>query len=143
MKILIVDDELVSRKKMEKILQHYGVCHAVDNGRAAIDAYTQALMNREPFDLVTLDVSMPDMGGTEVLSTIRIYERNNSIPKEKRVKILMVTSHADHETVITSIAAGCDDYIKKPFSLVHVFQKLTKMGLDAPVETSLILRDDG
>ena len=143
MKILIVDDELVSRKKMKKILQHYGACHAIDNGRAAIDAYTEALLTREPFDLITLDVSMPDMGGTGGLSNIRKYERNNAIPKEKRAKILMVSSHADHETVVASIESGCDDYIKKSFPLVHVFQKLTKMGLDTSVEASLILRDDG
>ena len=133
MKILIVDDELVSRKKMEKIMQHYGACHAVDNGKAAIDAYTEALLTQDPFDLITLDVSMPDMGGTEVLLTIRIYERKNAIPKEKRAKILMVTAHSDHETVMASIEAGCDDYIKKPFSLAHVTQKLAKMGLDISV----------
>lgn len=133
MKILIVDDELVSRKKMEKILQHYGACHAVDNGKTAIDTYTDALLAREPFDLITLDVSMPGMGGTDVLLTIRIYERKNAIPKERQVKILMVTSHADHDTVIASIEAGCNDYIKKPFSLAQVTQKLANMGLDISV----------
>ncbi|WP_319405652.1 response regulator [uncultured Desulfosarcina sp.] len=132
MKMLVVDDELVSRKKMEKILQHYGVCHAVDSGKAAIEAYTQALLIREPFDLITLDVSMPGMGGTEVLLMIRILERKNSIPKDKQVKILMVTSHADQETVMASIEAGCDDYIKKPFSLERVTRKLNKIGLTTP-----------
>ncbi|MCB2149311.1 MAG: response regulator [Deltaproteobacteria bacterium] len=128
MKMLVVDDELVSRKKMEKILQHYGVCQAVDSGKAAIEAYTQALLTQEPFDLITLDVSMPDMGGTEVLLMIRILERKNSVPKERQVKILMVTSHADQETVMASIEAGCNDYIKKPFSMERVTQKLNKIG---------------
>jgi two-component system chemotaxis response regulator CheY len=129
MKILIVDDELVSRKKMEKVMLRYGECDAVDNGRAAIEAYTDALMTPAPYDLITLDVSMPGMGGTEVLLTIRIYERKKSIPKDKQARILMVTSHSDHETVIASIEAGCDDYIKKPFTLERVTQKLKKMGL--------------
>ena len=131
MKILIVDDELVSRKKMEKIMQHYGSCHAVESGTAAIKAYTEALLGQEQFGLVTLDVSMPDISGPEVLAMIRTVERKNAIPEQERAKILMVTSHSDQTTVMASIAAGCDDYIKKPFTLELVTQKLNGMGLDA------------
>lgn len=134
MKILIVDDEQVSRKKMERIMRHYGDCHTVDNGTAAIKAYTEALLTREHFGLITLDVSMPDMGGTEVLTMIRTVERKNAIPEQEQVKILMVTSHADHETVVASIQGGCNDFILKPFSLARVTQKLNKMGLFTGLE---------
>ena len=136
MKVLVVDDELVSRKKMEKIMQAYGACQAVDSGTAAIKAYTEALLANEHFGLITLDVSMPDMPGTQVLSTIRAVERNNDIPKEARAKVLMVTAHADQATVLASIEAGCDDYIKKPFSLQTVSQKLCQMGLTTSLETT-------
>ena len=129
MKVLIVDDELVSRKKMEKIMQRYGDCVAVDSGTAAIKAYTESLLAKEYYGLITLDVSMPDMEGTEVLATIRMLERNNAIVDKERAKILMVTSHGDHETVVASIKGGCDDYIKKPFTLERVTQKLDQMGL--------------
>lgn len=132
MKILIVDDELVSRKKMEKIMQHYGTCHVVESGVAAIKAYTEALLTQEPFGLITLDVSMPDMNGQDVLSTVRSVERKNAIPKQNQVKVLMVTSHSDHATVMASIEAGCDDYIKKPFIPKLVNQKLKQMGLTVP-----------
>jgi two-component system, chemotaxis family, chemotaxis protein CheY len=129
MKILVVDDELVSRKKMERIIRRYGDCQAVASGSEAIQAYTEALAAGKPFGLITLDISMPDMEGTQVLSTIRRVERHNAIAKADRVKILMVTSHADHETVMTSIQSGCDDYIKKPFSLERVTRKLEEMGV--------------
>jgi len=130
MKILIVDDELVSRKKMEKIMQRFGSCQCVDSGMEAIKAYTEALIGQEPFGLVTLDVSMPDMGGTEALVMIRSVERKNAIPKDARAKILIVTAQSDQATVMASIEAGCDDYLKKPFSFKHVAQKLERMGLD-------------
>ena len=129
MKILIVDDELVSRKKMEKILERYAECRAADSGTAAINAYTESILTGEHFGLITLDVSMPDMEGTDVLSTIRMVERGNGIADEKRVKILMVTSHADQGTVLTSIKGGCDDYIVKPFSPERVVRKLDQLGL--------------
>jgi DNA-binding response OmpR family regulator len=58
-------------------------------------------------------------------------ERSNGIPKESRAKVLMVTSHADQATVMASIEAGCDDYIKTPFTMERVIQKLHHMGLSA------------
>jgi len=129
MKIMIVDDERVSRIKMRQILKGYGECHTVENGLAAIKAFTEALLAQEPFDLITLDISMPDLGGSEVLASIRALESKNGVPREKRSKILMVTAHSDYPTVVASIETGCDDYIKKPFSEERVLLKLNKMNL--------------
>ena len=129
MKIMIVDDERVSRIKMQQILKGCGECHPVESGLTAIKAFTEALLSEEPFDLITLDISMPDLGGPEVLASIRKLESKNNISKEKRSKILMVTAHSDYPTVVASIEAGCDDYIKKPFSEELVLLKLNGMGL--------------
>jgi len=129
MKIMIVDDERVSRIKMQQILKGYGECHPVESGLTAIKAFTEALLIQEPFDLITLDISMPDLGGPEVLTSVRKLEAKNGIPAEKRCKILMVTAHSDYPTVVASIEAGCDDYIKKPFSEERVLLKLNGMGL--------------
>jgi len=129
MKIMIVDDERVSRIKMQQILKGYGECHAVENGLTAIKTFTEALLAEKRFDLITLDISMPDLGGPEVLESIRKLESKNGIPTESRCKILMVTAHSDYPTVVASIEAGCDDYIKKPFSVERVLLKLNEMGL--------------
>ena len=129
MKILIVDDERVSRKKMENIMQPYGRCYAVESGTAAIKAFTEALLGGEQFKVVTLDVSMPDMSGDDVLSMIRTVERTNNIPRDERAKVFMVSSHSDQSTVMASIEAGCDDYIKKPFTAERVTQKLRQLGV--------------
>ncbi len=131
MKILIVDDELVSRRKMEIILREFGACQAVENGNAAVRAFTEAIENGARFDLVTLDISLPDMDGTTVLKMIRELEKGNAIPEDKCAKVLMVTSHSDQATVMSSISAGCNDYIKKPFTLERILQKLEKIGLVA------------
>ena len=128
MKTLVVDDELVSRKKMQKIMENFGECEAVESGSAAIATFKKALESWMPFDLITLDVLMPKMDGTEVLYTIREIEKEKKIPGEKQVKILMVTSHSDKDTIITSIQAGCDDYIVKPFDREVIIKKLEKLG---------------
>ena len=126
-KILVVDDELVSRKKMEKIMESLGECETVDSGKAAISVFKKAWENWTPFDLITLDVSMPDMDGTEVLYEIREIEKENKVPKEKQVKVLMVTSHSDKDTIITCIQAECDAYVVKPFDKEAIIDKIEKI----------------
>ncbi|MEI7637834.1 MAG: HDOD domain-containing protein [Syntrophus sp. (in: bacteria)] len=133
MKILVVDDELVNRKKMEKILASLGECVAVDCGEEALKAVETAIEKGEPFDLVTLDVLMPKMEGTEVLYEIRNIEKQRNIPKENRVKVIMVTSQSDKDTVITCMQAGCDSYIVKPFDRTIMAKRLGELGISAPV----------
>ena len=129
MKILLVDDELVSRKKLKKILEGLGECVAVESGPAALKEFNNAWENLAPFDLITLDVSMPEMDGTEVLYEVREIEKAKKVPQEKLVKILMVTSHSDKGTVFTCIQAQCNDYILKPFQKEMVLKKIEKLGL--------------
>jgi two-component system chemotaxis response regulator CheY len=88
MKILVVDDDPVSRKMLQKIMSSFGECEEVENGKAAIKSFEQAWANFTPsFDLITLDIRMPEMDGTEVLNRIRELEIKKEIPLEKRVKI--------------------------------------------------------
>ncbi len=129
MKILVVDDEIVSRKKMQLIMKRYGICLAFDNGKHAIDAFQNALKNGSPFDLVTLDVSMPDMDGREVLIKFRELEVEYNISKNNCAVILMVTANSDQQTVVSSIQAGCNDYVVKPFNKEKINDKLLKFGL--------------
>ncbi|HOO46537.1 MAG TPA: HDOD domain-containing protein [Deltaproteobacteria bacterium] len=128
MKILVVDDELVSRKKMKMIMDGLGECEAVECGKDAIAAYHEAWEKWAPFDLITLDIFMPEMDGTEVLGAIRSIESEKHIPADKRVKIFMVTSQSDKETIINCVRAGCDDFITKPFDRETVFKKLKNGG---------------
>lgn len=128
MKILVVDDELVSRKKMQMIMEGIGECLAVENGADALNACMQAWESLTPFDLITLDIVMPDMDGTEVLFRIRKIEEERNIPKEKKIKIFMVTSQSEKDTIITCIQGGCDDFITKPFNRETVTKKLINRG---------------
>lgn len=128
-KILVVDDELVSRKKMAKILTNYGRCSEVETGTLAIKMFEQALLKGEPFDLISLDVGLPDRSGTEILIEIREIEAEKPMLVKTPVKVLMVTAHSDRDTVLTSIQAGCDQYVVKPFTPDLVYKKLKEMGL--------------
>lgn len=128
MKILVVDDEMVSRKKMMKIVTDFGQCEGVVNGKAAISAVKTSLEEWKLYNLITLDISMPDVSGTEVLSTIRKLEEERGLDPKEKAKILMVTSHSDIETVKACIGK-CDGYVIKPFNKEILVEKLKKIGL--------------
>lgn len=130
MKALVVDDEVVSRKKMVKILGKFGECEEAENGKQAIEKFSvNAVDGTASFDVVTLDISMPDMSGLDVLERIRKIEIEKSIAKEDQVKILMVTSKSEKETVRLSIEGGCNDYVIKPFNNQSIEIKLERVGL--------------
>ncbi len=128
MKILIVDDEIVSRKKMEKIMEDFGDCQIVDSGTAAVDSFNEAWSLGMPYDLILLDISMPDMSGIEVLNKIRQMEKQKVLAKSHCVKIMMVTTHSDKEIVVDCMKSGCNNYIVKPFDRERVLDKLSSIG---------------
>ncbi len=122
MKFLIVDDDIVSRKKMEQILSTHGPCVVAENGDQALAAFTTSLSANDPFDLVTLDIHMPGMDGTEVLEELRRLEKNAA--GSPRAGILMVTANSNMDTVVNCIASSCDDYIVKPFNREMITEKV-------------------
>lgn len=129
MRILIADDELVSRKKIEKIMSNFGECQSVESGAAALESFWMAWNEWRPFDLVCLDVGMPDTDGTEVLYEVRRMEEEHSVAPEHKAKVLMITAHGDRDTIVTCVQAGCDGYITKPFNVNTIRDKMTEIGL--------------
>jgi HD-like signal output (HDOD) protein/CheY-like chemotaxis protein len=125
MRILVVDDEMVSRTKMETLMQTFGDCTIAQDGFQAIAMYTSAYTDGTPYHLVMLDIDMPDLKGTEVLHHIRDVESQGN----HRAIVLMVTAQAAKELVLSSIQGGCDDYIAKPFNINIIRNKLKKYGI--------------
>ena len=92
MKILIVEDDFISRKLMQKFLDPYGETDVAVNGEEALDAFQMAWKEDSPYDLICLDIMMPQKDGQEVLRTIRAIETGKGLEGEKSAKILMTTA---------------------------------------------------
>jgi putative nucleotidyltransferase with HDIG domain len=129
MKILVVDDEIVSRMLMKKIMESFGRCTEADSGQRALALFHESEETGAPFDLITMDISMPEMDGTQALQKIREFEETNNVPMESRMKVFMVTAHSDKNTIISCLKSGCNDYIMKPFSKRTIIKKLLENGL--------------
>jgi HD-like signal output (HDOD) protein/FixJ family two-component response regulator len=129
MRILVVDDELVSREKMRRIMSGIGECDEATGGQSALDIFQKAIEEGSRYDLITLDISMPEMNGKEVLGKIREMERERGLARDDQVKVIMVTASTEKESIIACIKSGCNDYIMKPFSTDTVTRKLRDNGL--------------
>src|SRR3954471_4957996 len=103
-KILIVEDDLVVRNLLQSIFTR----HKLPVSLADNLAQAQAHLEREPFDLMMLDLRLPDGDG------LKFLEQVNTLPE--RPAVVMVTGHGSIESAVADIRAGAFDYVVKPFS---------------------------
>ena len=129
MKTLIVEDEFTSRALLREILKRFGVPQIAMNGREGVEAVRTALEAGAPFDLICLDIMMPEMDGQEALRRIRTLETQAGIDAEKRAKVIMTTALADKANVLEAIQAQCDYFLVKPIDGRVLLDELRRFGL--------------
>jgi len=129
MRILIAEDEMISRKFIYKFLSKYGECDLTIDGGEAIDAYMLALDENEPYDLVCLDIMMPDVDGIKALKVIRSIEKERAVPEDKRAKIIMTTALNDVEKVQQAFDQGSEGYAVKPINTKKMIDVMKRIGL--------------
>jgi two-component system chemotaxis response regulator CheY len=129
MKILIVEDDMVSRRFLGKFLAQYGECDIVVDGMEALDAYLIAIKEEDPYDLICLDIMMPKVDGVKVLKAIRDFEVQRGILPENKVKIIIITALADTEFVNTAFDLGCEAYAAKPVDTDKLVEVMNKLGV--------------
>ena len=115
-KILIVDD---NPKYLQDALPMYGYDVAVaTDGVQALKILSKTDMDKSPFDLILLDVMMPNMNGWDTLKSIR----NNE--KTKHVPVIMLTAVNEEQKMVSGLKIGADDYIVKPFVLPNLLARI-------------------
>ena len=127
MKILIVDDDRLSRITLEATLAKFGSCVCAENGSEGLDLYTRALDAGEPFTVVFMDIQMPIMDGHAALTAIRDLERARGVAPGQEIKAVMITCHDDVKNVATSFFKGnVTCYFTKPLNLSAMVETLKK-----------------
>ncbi len=130
MKILIVDDDFLSRKLLHFILAPYGHCDIAVNGEEAIRAFKLAMDEKKPYDLICLDIMMPEMDGQEAIKKIRKIEKEKGIGAVDEVKVIMITALGDTRNVIDAFYfGGATSYLVKPIDHNKVVKELENLGL--------------
>lgn len=129
-RILIVEDDMVSRKFLNRFLSNYGDCDLVVDGIEAIDAYLMALKEKAPYHLICLDIMMPKVDGVKVLKAIRDLENQNNLASDQRAKIIMTTAMGETQVVQKAFDYGCDAYASKPIDTLKLSEVLDKLGVN-------------
>lgn len=113
-KILLVDDIRMNLEIAGKTLEKEGYdLYIADNGFTALD-----LVRETVFDLILLDIMMPEMDGFETCRKIRQNKRNLDIP------IIFLTAKADIDSIVTGFDLGAVDYIRKPFNYLELIARV-------------------
>ncbi len=129
MKTLIVEDEFASRRLLQVLLSPYGECVSATNGQEAVEAIQQSILENDPYDLVCMDVMMPEMNGIEAVEKIRVIEQENNISGLDGVKIIMTTAKNLSKDIIEAFRAGCEAYVVKPIQKESLISEIDKLGL--------------
>ena len=129
MRILLAEDDFVTRKFMTNFLSKYGECDVTVDGMEAVDAFMMAMEDGEPYDLVCLDIMMPVMDGYQALVGIRNIEKERNIPEEKMAKVIMATALNEEKNVKMAFDLGCTIYSGKPIDQERFEQAFKKLGM--------------
>ncbi len=132
MKCLIVEDDFISRKLLQTYLTDCADCYVACDGREAVEAFTEALEADQPYDLICLDIMMPDMGGREALTEIRRIENEHGIGGLDGVKVIMTTALDDSINIFGAFREGCEAYVVKPICKDKLLAEIEKLGLLSP-----------
>ncbi len=135
-KILIVEDEFISRTLLKEMLSPFGECDVVTNGVEAISALEQSYSaTGSRYDLVCLDIMMPKLSGHEVLREMRRIEKDTGIHGSDFTKVIMVTALDDAKNIMAAMVdGGCAAYLTKPISRTSLFEQLHHLQLIDDIE---------
>lgn len=129
MKALIAEDDFTSRLLLHGLLKPFALADQAANGREAVDAVRASLEAGDRYDLICLDIMMPEMDGQTALRNIRELENAAGILPSDGAKVIMTTALDDKVNVMGAFKEQCDAYIVKPIQRAKLLEQLGKLGL--------------
>jgi two-component system chemotaxis response regulator CheY len=129
MRVLIVEDDYTSRQLMQILIARFGSYDVATNGYEAIKLLKTAFDEGRRYDLICLDISMPEMNGQEALKRMREIETAHGLKGSERTKIVMTTAYSNYENVANAFEEQCDAYVVKPIEIAKFDQTLKNLSL--------------
>ena len=128
MRMLVVEDDFISRRLIQRLLEPLGEVDIAVDGKEAMSAFLGARGESAPYDLICLDIMMPEMDGHEVLRLIRKTEQEGGIGGTNGVKVIMTTVLSDPKNVMQAFSGQCEAYLRKPIDKQKLYENLEKLG---------------
>ena len=130
MKCLVIDDDFDSRRLLQKILHPFAYVDVATDGEEGVLAFHQALKENEPYQLITLDLVMPNSDGQQALREIREIEKEMGIAQKDGVKIIVVSGLDDNQEIHDAFFLGnATSYMMKPVRRQILLEEVENLGL--------------
>jgi two-component system chemotaxis response regulator CheY len=130
MRALIVDDDFYSRSMLHDMLRAFADCDIAVNGEEAVYAFKQSLENGTPYDLVCLDLVMPEMDGQQALREIRALEAEYGTHPTQETKVIVITMLDDKKETHDAFFLGeATSYLVKPVEQDKLLAELRSLKL--------------
>lgn len=126
MKILIIDDEFVSLMKLTSILDEYGDCIHATHGKQSVEIFNKALKEQAPFTVIFIDIYLPDILGTKLLSYLNSKEKKAKIKPSKKI---IITAKSSLQNVKEATRNHCDAFLVKPIKKDALLKRLAEIGV--------------
>ena len=129
LRMLIVEDEFLSRNLLASLMAERGSADVAVDGEEAVRAVKYAYDSGTPYDVIFLDIMLPVMDGQEALRRIRDYERERGLHAPEGCKVVMTTALSDARNVMDAFKGQCEAYIVKPYNKPKIEEQLRSIGL--------------
>ena len=127
MRMLVVDDTEVARIVLKGLMARYGQCDEARDGLEAVECFKTGLSEGRPYDLIFMDIMMPNMNGIDALAEIRKVEAEAG--RDGQTKVIMVTALSEPQIVIEAYyRGGANSYITKPIEKSVLLREMERLG---------------
>ena len=128
MRILIADDHEDSAHMFKLVLEQFGEVVLASDGKQVINEVKAAWDQEQPFNLILMDVMMPNMDGIQALRYLREEEQRRNHSGPERLKVVMLTAYADEENMQRAFQLGCEGYLFKTQGKSKIMDRLRALG---------------
>ena len=136
LRILLAEDDFSSRLLLQAFLSRHGDCHVAANGKEAVEAFRAASESGHRYDLVCMDLLMPEMDGRQAVREIRAIEEARLVRSAAAAKIVMTTTVDAIREVSRCYKELCDAYLTKPLDLGKLQAQMKAWDLVGCVDCS-------
>jgi len=128
MRVLIVEDDPISGRILQNILSAYGNCDIAVDGKAALSAFRRSLEEVSPYNLICMDIMMPELSGQEALQRIREMEDQAGVQAANAVKVVMTTALSETRDASDALfRGGACAYFVKPIQIDNFIDELKRI----------------
>lgn len=136
-RILILEDDPTSGTLLTNFLTPHGNCDLVTDGKRAVEFFQKAIRAHARYNLVLVDIMVPETLGHDVVRLIREVERKEGIPYENKAKVIVTSALSDPENIIEAFKANCDSYLIKPIRKAKLINEIKTLGIPIDSESNI------